>query len=151
MSALYAATLSAFKTQGWHYREVQGMEVIESEFEALMVALRLCSIVSSMIIILFLDDFSRDQLAEIIESERKVPRIKRDDFTIRIDVAYKFCCRLDSIFGIFPPCWSRNGSPFLRSWIIPFNVGSVCPGFDQFGMLPRAFLDFLTNIFCWDD
>lgn len=34
MSALYAATLSAFKTQGWHYREVQGMEVIESEFEA---------------------------------------------------------------------------------------------------------------------
>lgn len=34
MSALYAATLSAFKAQGWHYREVKGVEVIESEFEA---------------------------------------------------------------------------------------------------------------------
>lgn len=34
MSALYAATLNAFKAQGWHYREVSGMEVIESEFEA---------------------------------------------------------------------------------------------------------------------
>ncbi len=34
MSALYAATLTAFKTQGWIYREVPGMEVIESDFEA---------------------------------------------------------------------------------------------------------------------
>lgn len=34
MSALYAATLNAFKAQGWAYREVQGMEVIEADFEA---------------------------------------------------------------------------------------------------------------------
>ncbi|HEY1081747.1 MAG TPA: hypothetical protein VGE29_05765 [Prosthecobacter sp.] len=34
MSALYAATLTAFKAQGWHYREVSGMEVIEADFEA---------------------------------------------------------------------------------------------------------------------
>ncbi|TDU69267.1 hypothetical protein EI77_02915 [Prosthecobacter fusiformis] len=34
MSALYAATLTTFKSQGWHYREVPGMEVIESDFEA---------------------------------------------------------------------------------------------------------------------
>ena len=34
MSALYSATLSAFKTQGWIYREVSGMEVIEADFEA---------------------------------------------------------------------------------------------------------------------
>lgn len=34
MSALYAATLTAFKAQGWHYREVSGMEVLESDFEA---------------------------------------------------------------------------------------------------------------------
>jgi hypothetical protein len=34
MSALYAAALEAFKTQGWHYREVPGMEVFESDFEA---------------------------------------------------------------------------------------------------------------------
>jgi len=34
MSALYAATLTTFKAQGWHYREVSGMEVIEADFEA---------------------------------------------------------------------------------------------------------------------
>ena len=34
MSALYAAALTAFKNMGWHYREVAGLEVIESEFEA---------------------------------------------------------------------------------------------------------------------
>ncbi|MCW0220515.1 MAG: YbjN domain-containing protein [Prosthecobacter sp.] len=34
MSALYASTLTTFKNQGWHYREVPGMEVIESDFEA---------------------------------------------------------------------------------------------------------------------
>lgn len=34
MSALYAVTLTTFKEQGWHYREVPGMEVIESDFEA---------------------------------------------------------------------------------------------------------------------
>ncbi len=34
MSALYAATLNAFKTQGWAYQEVQGLEVVESVFEA---------------------------------------------------------------------------------------------------------------------
>lgn len=34
MSALYVAALEAFKTQGWHYREVAGMEVFESDFEA---------------------------------------------------------------------------------------------------------------------
>jgi hypothetical protein len=34
MSALYASTLTTFKAQGWHYREVAGMEVIEADFEA---------------------------------------------------------------------------------------------------------------------
>jgi len=34
MSALYAATLNTFKDQGWHYREVSGMEVVEADFEA---------------------------------------------------------------------------------------------------------------------
>lgn len=34
MSALFVAVLEAFKDQGWHYREVSGMEVIESDFEA---------------------------------------------------------------------------------------------------------------------
>jgi len=34
VSALYAATLAAFKAQGWIYREVPGMEVIEADFEA---------------------------------------------------------------------------------------------------------------------
>jgi hypothetical protein len=34
MSALFAATLSAFNSQGWVYREVTGMEVIEADFEA---------------------------------------------------------------------------------------------------------------------
>ncbi|MDZ4289098.1 MAG: hypothetical protein U0984_14110 [Prosthecobacter sp.] len=34
MSALYAAALAAFKAQGWHYREIEGMEVIELDFEA---------------------------------------------------------------------------------------------------------------------
>ena len=33
-SALFAATLSAFKAQSWVYREVPGMEVIEADFEA---------------------------------------------------------------------------------------------------------------------
>lgn len=34
MSALYSATLSAFNAQSWVFREVPGMEVIESDFEA---------------------------------------------------------------------------------------------------------------------
>ena len=34
MSALYAATLQTFKAQGWHYREVAGIEVLEADFEA---------------------------------------------------------------------------------------------------------------------
>ena len=34
MSALFAATLNAFKSRGWHYREVSGLEVIEADFEA---------------------------------------------------------------------------------------------------------------------
>jgi hypothetical protein len=34
MSALYAATLKAFKARGWHYREVTGREVVETDFEA---------------------------------------------------------------------------------------------------------------------
>ena len=34
MSALYAATLSAFKEMGWHYREIAGQFVIEADFEA---------------------------------------------------------------------------------------------------------------------
>ncbi len=34
MSALYAAALSTFKEMGWHYREVAGAGVIESDFEA---------------------------------------------------------------------------------------------------------------------
>ena len=34
MSALYAATLQAFKARHWHYREVSGQEVIEADFEA---------------------------------------------------------------------------------------------------------------------
>lgn len=34
MSALYAAALTTFKSQGWHYREVPDMEVIEADFEA---------------------------------------------------------------------------------------------------------------------
>ena len=34
MSALYSATLSAFKAQSWIYREISGMEVIEADFEA---------------------------------------------------------------------------------------------------------------------
>lgn len=34
MSALYASVLQAFKNRHWHYREVSGREVVESEFEA---------------------------------------------------------------------------------------------------------------------
>ncbi len=34
MSPLYAATLQAFKTRGWHFREVPGREVVETDFEA---------------------------------------------------------------------------------------------------------------------
>ncbi len=34
MSALHAAVLSAFKNQGWAYREVKGVEVVEADFEA---------------------------------------------------------------------------------------------------------------------
>ena len=34
MSVLYAATLQAFKSRGWHYREVSGREVLEADFEA---------------------------------------------------------------------------------------------------------------------
>jgi hypothetical protein len=34
MSALFDATRSAFKAQGWHCREVAGMEVLEADFEA---------------------------------------------------------------------------------------------------------------------
>ncbi len=34
MSALHASVLSAFKKQGWAYREVPGQEVVESSFEA---------------------------------------------------------------------------------------------------------------------
>ncbi|HYF35014.1 MAG TPA: YbjN domain-containing protein [Prosthecobacter sp.] len=34
MSALYDVTLAAFKANGWHFREVPGLEVIESDFEA---------------------------------------------------------------------------------------------------------------------
>jgi hypothetical protein len=36
MSALYVATIKAFKNRGWHYREVPGraQEVIETDFEA---------------------------------------------------------------------------------------------------------------------
>ncbi len=34
MSALYAATLKAFKSRGWHYREVPDREVLEADFEA---------------------------------------------------------------------------------------------------------------------
>ena len=34
MSVLYAATLQAFKSRGWHYREVSGREVLEVDFEA---------------------------------------------------------------------------------------------------------------------
>jgi hypothetical protein len=34
MSALHAAVLTAFKKQGWAYREVPGQEVVESSFEA---------------------------------------------------------------------------------------------------------------------
>lgn len=34
MSALHAAVLNAFKAQGWTYREVTGMEVVESGFDA---------------------------------------------------------------------------------------------------------------------
>ena len=34
MSALYAAVLSTFKEQGWHYREVPEHSVVESDFEA---------------------------------------------------------------------------------------------------------------------
>jgi hypothetical protein len=34
MSVLYAATLQAFKSRGWHYREVPGQEVLEADFEA---------------------------------------------------------------------------------------------------------------------
>lgn len=33
-SELFSATLSAFKAQGWIYREVTGMEVLEADFEA---------------------------------------------------------------------------------------------------------------------
>lgn len=33
-SELFSATLSAFKAQGWIYREVSGMEVLEADFEA---------------------------------------------------------------------------------------------------------------------
>lgn len=34
MSALHAAVLNAFKSRGWAYREVPGMEVVEASFEA---------------------------------------------------------------------------------------------------------------------
>ncbi len=34
MSALHAAVLNAFKSRAWAYREVKGMEVIETDFEA---------------------------------------------------------------------------------------------------------------------
>lgn len=36
MSALYVATIQAFRNRGWHYREVPGrpQEVVESDFEA---------------------------------------------------------------------------------------------------------------------
>lgn len=34
MSALHAAVLNAFKSMGWHYRPVEGREVIEADFEA---------------------------------------------------------------------------------------------------------------------
>lgn len=34
MSALHAAVLNAFKSRGWRYREVPGMEVVESGFDA---------------------------------------------------------------------------------------------------------------------
>ena len=34
MSALYAVTLKAFKSRGWHYREVPEKEVLEADFEA---------------------------------------------------------------------------------------------------------------------
>lgn len=33
-SALYSATLATFKAQGWQFRPVSGLEVIESDFEA---------------------------------------------------------------------------------------------------------------------
>ncbi len=33
-SALYNATLSTFKAQGWTYRPVPGLEVLEADFEA---------------------------------------------------------------------------------------------------------------------
>ncbi|MEI6536883.1 MAG: YbjN domain-containing protein [Verrucomicrobiaceae bacterium] len=34
MSALHVAVLNAFKSQGWTYREVPGMEVVECGFDA---------------------------------------------------------------------------------------------------------------------
>jgi hypothetical protein len=34
MSALHDSVLSAFKSRGWNYREVPGMEVVESGFDA---------------------------------------------------------------------------------------------------------------------
>jgi hypothetical protein len=34
MSALHAAVLNAFKSRGWVFREVPGMEVVESGFDA---------------------------------------------------------------------------------------------------------------------
>ncbi len=34
MSALHVAVLNAFKSKGWAYREVTGMEVVEASFEA---------------------------------------------------------------------------------------------------------------------
>lgn len=34
MSALHVAVLNAFKSKGWAYREIPGMEVVEASFEA---------------------------------------------------------------------------------------------------------------------
>jgi hypothetical protein len=34
MSALHAAVLTAFKNMGWQYRAIEGLEVVESGFEA---------------------------------------------------------------------------------------------------------------------
>ncbi len=34
MSALHSAVLNAFKAAGWAYRRIEGMEVIEADFEA---------------------------------------------------------------------------------------------------------------------
>jgi hypothetical protein len=34
MSPLHTAVINAFKSQGWAFREVPGMEVVEASFEA---------------------------------------------------------------------------------------------------------------------